>query len=152
MTMLEQQKAYRDGLRRLAQLNERNYRHFQQWRWLSDADELQLVATEGVADVPAGKVHITVLHRWAYTTVLKVRSAPAATQVALEVRLYHDAGSAEVTAVQYAQEGVQHNLSFHQGADQPKEKLYWNTFLAAWLACMQVHIYAVPAPRCANSL
>src|SRR5699024_12284388 len=113
-----------------------------------------LVATETVAAVPAGKVRIKVLHRWAYTTVLEMCSAiVAGTQVALEVRLYHDAGSAEVTAVRYEEEGEKRSWSFHQGGDQPKDKLYWNTFLAAWLAHMQVHIYAVPAPvpQCANS-
>lgn len=154
MTILEQERAYRDGLRRLGQLNERNYRSFQQWRWLADTDTLQLITTEAVANIPAGKVRIDVLHRWAYTTVLRIRSEEnAAAKVELEVRLYHDANSAEVTAVQVEEDGAERTWWFQGGANKPKEKLYWNTFLGAWLARMQVHIYAVPMPtqQCVNS-
>lgn len=154
MNILERKRAYRDGLRRLERLCSRNYRLFQQWPWLKRVDTMQLIATEPVGFLPAGQVELTVLHRWPYTTVLNLRSAPSATaNIELQIRLYHDANSAEVTIARAVENGVEREFSLQQTTNQPKEKLYWNTFLSAWLSIMQVHIYAVPntAKRCVNS-
>lgn len=137
-TLIEKQR-FRRRLQQLSSLCERNFRAIKSWRWLEDHNSIRL-HSEAVADLPTGVVEITVLHRWAYTTVLRLQ---AAANFSLTVRLYHDAQTAEVTEVQT----IASEKTLLLGANgSHEEKIYWNAFLAHWIEQMS------PSLRMVSSL
>ncbi|MEY1660959.1 DUF1249 domain-containing protein [Isoalcanivorax beigongshangi] len=126
-------RRYRVNLRELMTQCETNYAYLTRIQaLLGDDDSLSLA----LGEPGAGRVVIRVLERSPYTTLLALeqdRQHALMPSARLDVRLYHDARSAEVVAVApYRQVPARHDYP-NSAMHQRDEKLQWNRFLSDWL-------------------
>ena len=148
MNSIAGKKRYRLDFRALMAQCEQNYARLNGLLGgLDYRDEIHVATPVG-----AGREHrvrIRVLERCRYTTVVQLAAESLHSLVPtpqLTVRLYHDAGMAEVTAAwPYRRIRARHaypNPAMHQ----EDEKYQWNRFLADWLGYLHDHGMSVGTP------
>ncbi len=130
-------KKYIPDLVQLGATFESNYnRLIRLIRMMGDVERIRFSLHNGLAYV--GQVHMTLVESCKYTdTFLLEQTAAAGKWVnnpKLTVRLYHDAGVAEVIARDGRQLAQGVNVYPNQKMHLPDEKSQLNTFLSEWLS------------------
>lgn len=90
----------------------------------------------------AGHIRLSVTEVAPYTTdmLLEQRNAhPLQGETRLNIRLYHDARLAEITAMHPRQRTPARNTYPNAAMHQPDEKHQWNRFLGEWLLHLEHH-------------
>ncbi len=122
-------------------------RRYRRESWLSVPADLEGKLGEFViADDHDGRgetvVEVRVIETFKYTTTLEISQRPASggwlTNPSMQVRLYHDASTAEVTVYQNHRNFKPHYTQPNPAMYQPDEKSQINRFLGEWLTlCLQ---------------
>lgn len=130
-------RRYRLDFRALMALCEENFTRLTELMRLvpegHDSLQLSIQASAGLSR----PLHLTVLERCPYTTMLILEMpAPHGSlpSTRLEVRLYHDARTAEVTQMSGDRGALARYEYPNARMHQQDEKHQWNRFLADWLA------------------
>ena len=135
-------RRYKLDFRALMAQCEENFQRLSQLLALLPEDQAQLVVRlQGSAGRPR-ELRITVRERCRYTTMLDLAMAAPHHQLPdteMQVRLYHDARTAEVTAMSGYRRAAARYQYPNDAMHQQDEKHQWNRFLGDWLANVKRH-------------